>query len=75
MADHTGFNLSFLCPITKRGIDSGFDLDNASRSVVADELVRIICPHCGETHQFRMHSSFGRLNEQPEEDKRGFSST
>lgn len=74
MADYTSYNLGFLCPITKRGIDSGFDLDDASRTVAADELVRINCPHCGKTHEFHMYSCFGRLNEKPEEDKRGFSS-
>jgi hypothetical protein len=64
-----GANLSFLCPITKCGIDSGFDVDNDSRVTIAEELVRIACPHCGQTHEFHMYSSFGRLNEPPEQDK------
>lgn len=62
-------NLVFLCPITKRGIDSGFDSDNVSRVHLEEEAVRVKCPHCGNTHEFRMSDSFGRLNERPEEDK------
>ena len=62
-------NLGFLCPVTKCGIDSGFDADNESRISLAAETVSLDCPHCGSTHRFRMSSSFGRLNERPELDK------
>jgi len=65
-------NLGFLCPVTKRGIDSGFDADNASRFNVAEEKVEIACPHCGTSHVFYMFNAFGRLNENPEDDKKGF---
>jgi hypothetical protein len=65
-------NLAFLCPVTKRGIDSGFDADDTSRSVTAEEKVLIVCPHCGDRHEFHMFSTFGRLNEDPEDDNKGF---
>jgi hypothetical protein len=62
-------NLGFLCPITKRGIDSGFDSDNVSRIRMENSSVRIKCPHCGHAHEFLISDSYGRLNERPEEDK------
>jgi hypothetical protein len=67
-------NLGFLCSVTKRGIDSGFDADDITRSVMAEERVQIVCPHCGNTHAFHMFNTFGRLDENPENDKKGFSS-
>jgi hypothetical protein len=65
-------NLSFLCPITKRGIDSGFDADNASRFGAAEEKVEIACPHCGTSHEFYMFNAFGQINDNPEDDNKGF---
>jgi hypothetical protein len=62
-------NLVFLCPMTKRGIDSGFDSDNVSRIHLEEKAVRVKCPHCSNSHEFRMSDSFGRLNERLEEDK------
>jgi hypothetical protein len=61
-------NLVFLCPLTKRGIDSGFDSDNVSRSRMKKASVRLKCPHCGNRHEFAMGDSFGRINERPEDD-------
>ena len=58
-------NLVFLCPITKRGIDSGFDSDNVSRIHMEEEAVRMRCPHCGNTHEFRMSDSIWAAQRTP----------
>jgi phosphoglycerate dehydrogenase-like enzyme len=33
---------------------------------------KIACPHCGASHEFYIFNAFGRMNENPEDDKKGF---
>src|SRR5215471_3053151 len=48
----------FLCPETKRGIDSGIEIDFRSRQMLHQNPVCLACPHCGNLHKFKIRQSY-----------------
>lgn len=44
----------FRCPTTGQTIDIQLETDRDSMKQISNEAMKVICPHCGETHTFLM---------------------
>ena len=51
-------SIVFLCPETKRGIDSGIEIDPRSRHMLHQNPVLLPCPHCGKLHGFKIRQCY-----------------
>jgi len=46
------------CPKTQHPISTGIETDVASLAKAWSSTVRIPCPHCGETHEFKVRDAY-----------------
>jgi hypothetical protein len=50
--------LMFDCPRTGKPITTGIETDEATLLEVASVAIRLMCPHCGEEHDSRVHQGY-----------------
>ena len=46
--------LTFVCPNTGRDVDAGIETELQTLLRIKGETIRIICPVCGERHEWRV---------------------
>jgi hypothetical protein len=46
--------LLFRCPKTEREIDTGLDVDVGALRNVQPVTVRLLCPQCGNAHEWKL---------------------
>ena len=46
--------LTFVCPNTGRDVDAGIETELQTLLRIKDETIRIVCPVCGERHEWRV---------------------
>jgi len=51
-------HLIFVCPTTGREIDSGVESDISTLLRIRDEPMRVLCPVCGERHEWPVRDAF-----------------
>ena len=47
-------HLFFVCPKTARTIDSGIETDLGTLLRIKTETIEVVCPICGERHEWRI---------------------
>jgi hypothetical protein len=50
--------LTFSCPRTGRPIETGIETDEATLLKIASVAIRLLCPHCLEEHDPRVHEGY-----------------
>jgi hypothetical protein len=45
------------CPITGREISTGIDTDAPTLATMPEVITRIVCPVCGQTHNWSRHNA------------------
>jgi hypothetical protein len=53
--------LRFVCPVQRREIDSGIEIDARTFQKIREQRVEVHCPLCETAHEFRV--VHGRLDE------------
>jgi hypothetical protein len=49
--------LFFVCPVTGRKIDAGFESELDTLLQIRTEKVRMLCPACGAHHEWRVRDA------------------
>jgi endogenous inhibitor of DNA gyrase (YacG/DUF329 family) len=51
-------HLIFVCPTTGRQVDSGVESEIGTLLRIRNETVRVHCPECGQSHEWRVRDAF-----------------
>jgi endogenous inhibitor of DNA gyrase (YacG/DUF329 family) len=51
-------HLFFVCPTTGHEVDSGVESEISTLLRIRDETVRVLCPACGEWHEWPVRDAF-----------------
>ena len=50
-------DIHFYCPVVRRRVDTGIQMDQATFERTRLNIVHVRCPHCDRTHRFLMADS------------------
>jgi hypothetical protein len=51
-------HLIFMCPTTRREVDSGIESEIGTLLRIRQQNVRVLCPACGASHEWPVRDAF-----------------